>query len=235
MGKYQFVYILDQNAKYIDMCKKSIDTLFKFNDNVNVNIVSMKQHNLPYDNFVFSQLENIQLKHNKNDRITSTTYLKLLVCQLPYKKCIVIDPDTLIKGDLTHLFDQNIDYIACTQSHNYGKQQAMWLNRQKYFLSGFMFFNLDNLRKLNFHSNVLQHYKNMNKYNFKTWQHQETILNVQFYGLIQELDRKYNYCYNRSYDVSIAEEDVVVWHFPGNEKINMLSMYNKIMKMEMKK
>jgi hypothetical protein len=53
--------------------------------------------------------------------------------------------------------------------------------------------------------------------------------------LIQELDRKYNYCYNRSYDVSIAEEDVVVWHFPGNEKINMLSMYNKIMKMEMKK
>jgi hypothetical protein len=42
MEKYQFVYILDQNAKYIDMCKKSIDTLFKFNDNINVNIVSMK-------------------------------------------------------------------------------------------------------------------------------------------------------------------------------------------------
>jgi len=48
----------------------------------------------------------------------------LLFTKLPFNKCMFIDPDTLINGNLYNIFIANIPYIGCTQSHNYGNIQA---------------------------------------------------------------------------------------------------------------
>ena len=42
--------------------------------------------------------------YNKNDRISKTAYLKLLFTKLPFNKCMFIDPDTLINGNLYNIF-----------------------------------------------------------------------------------------------------------------------------------
>ena len=227
---FECVYLTDNNPKYIQMCKKSIDTLIKFNPNAKITIVSPQPIQIGYNNIVLSDLNNLELKQNKNDRISKTAYLKLLFTKLPFNKCMFIDPDTLINGNLYNIFIANIPYIGCTQSHNYGNIQAKQFNHQKYFLSGFMIMNLKNLRKINFYDKVMNYYSNMKKYeNIKNWQHQQTILNIQFYDLITEIHRKYNYCYNRQYTNNLNDNQIILYHFPGENKQYMNIIYNKIM------
>lgn len=227
---FECVYLTDNNPKYIQMCKKSIDTLIKFNPNAKITIVSPQPIQIGYNNIVLSDLNNLELKQNKNDRISKTAYLKLLFTKLPFNKCMFIDPDTLINGNLYNIFIANIPYIGCTQSHNYGNIQAKQFNHQKYFLSGFMIMNLKNLRKINFYDKVMNYYSNMKKYeNIKNWQHQQTILNIQFYDLITEIHKKYNYCYNRQYTNNLNDNQIIIYHFPGENKQYMNIIYNKIM------
>ena len=226
------VYVLDNTKQYVDMCLLSAKSLLNIHPDANIIIVSNKIiPNIPYKNIILQDLNNIQLKHNKNDRITSVSYLKLILTQLPFKKCLFIDPDTLILNDLTQLYNTDIQYIGCTQSHNYGKKQAKQLNNEKYFLSGVMLLNLQNLRKINFYDKVLTIYKDLSnpKYNVP-WQHEETILNIQFYDLITQLDRKFNYCFNRQYDKPIKYEDTYILHFPGKDKsaINTIAKFKNI-------
>ena len=226
------VYVLDNTKQYVDMCLLSAKSLLNIHPDANIIIVSnQKIIDIQYKNIVLQDLNNIQLRHNKNDRITSSTYLKLILTQLPFKKCLFIDPDTLILNDLTQLYNADIQYIGCTQSHNYGKKQAKQLNNEKYFLSGVMLLNLQNLRKINFYDKVLTIYKDLSnpKYNV-SWQHEETILNIQFYDLITQLDRKFNYCFNRQYDTPIKYEDTYILHFPGKDKsaINTIAKFKNI-------
>ena len=225
-NKMNIVYIIDNNQQYKQLCKISINSLLQVNPNANIIIVSnQKITDIQYKNIILQDLNNIQLRHNKNDRITSSTYLKLILTQLPFKKCLFIDPDTLILNDLTQLYNADIQYIGCTQSHNYGKKQAKQLNNEKYFLAGVMLLNLQNLRKINFYNKILTIYKDLSnpKYNV-SWQHEETILNIQFYDLITQLDRKFNYCFNRQYDTPIKYEDTYILHFPGKDKSAMYTI-----------
>ena len=220
------VYVLDNTKQYVDMCLLSAKSLLNIHPDANIIIVSNNViPNIPYKNIVLQDLNNIQLKHNKNDRITSVSYLKLLLTKLPFKKCLFIDPDTLILKNLTQLYNTNVQYIGCTQSHNYGKKQAKQLNNEKYFLSGVMLLNLQNLRQINFYDKILTIYKDLSnpKYNVP-WQHEETILNIQFYDLITQIDRKFNYCFNRQYNNPIKYEDTYILHFPGKDKSAMYTI-----------
>ena len=94
-----------------------------------------------------------------------------------------------------------------------------------------MFLNLQNLRKINFYDKVLTIYKDLSnpKYNV-LWQYEKTILNIQFYDLITQLDRKFNYCFNRQYDTPIKYEDTYILYFPGKDKsaINTIAKFKNI-------
>ena len=183
----QVVYVFDKN--YIELYKISSRSLLKHNPEAKITVVSPEPLGLE-NNIVITPPE---LKQRENDRITKTTYLKLLLTQLPYDKILLIDADTIIQGSLKELWNKDV-YLGMTQSHTAGLEQAKEHGHDKYFLSGVMLMNLKALREDNFTEKCLE------PFNFDgQWQHEETIINKLFFDKITELDYKYNYCHNRHY------------------------------------
>lgn len=207
----EIVYVFDE--RYLKYFNESVKSVLKFNPYAHITVVSPEKLNIPYDNIVMELPPN--LKHRENDRITSATYLKLHLTKLPYDKVLFIDADVLCQAPLDELWNMECKYICLTESHTYGEKQAKEHNHEKYGLSGVMLMNLKALREDNF---TEKSFVPFDYTPYRIWCHEETIINHYFYDKLTFIDRKYNYCHNRTYRKPIPEEKAVLLHYCGGNK-----------------
>lgn len=218
--KMRIVYVFDKN--YLPYFELSVKSVLKFNPNAQITVVSPEKLDIGFENIV---MDAPRLKHRENDRITDTTYLKLMLPKLPYDKILYIDADVLCLKPLNELWEQPCKFISLTESHIVGERQALEHGHEKYGLSGVMLMNLDILRKFNFTEKALKPFE----LPVRLWCHEETIINYYFYYNLKFIDRKYNYCFNRRYREPVPLDEVYLLHFPGEEKRYMSEIYqNKI-------
>lgn len=202
------VYVADKN--YAEYVKISAESVKRFNPDARIILVSPE----PVDGF-----ENVVIPltrefwHNENDRITSATYLKLYLTQLPFDKIIYMDGDTLCQDSLDELWNMTPEYISACETYSEKHKQDLGCN---YALSGVMVMNLKNLRKINFTKLCLSQNPQV-----KFWQHEETLINVALKDKIDFIPIKWNYCHKRKYKNPMIEEEAKILHICGKNKSAM--------------
>ena len=217
------VYCIDQN--YIQYAEKSIQSIRKFNKDVFVIVVSETPLEVKgSDENIIIKLPRVFRNRGVGDRITNTAYLKLFLPQLPYDKILYLDGDTICQTPLDELWNFNPKYIALTESHNFGKKQALALGVEKYGLTGMMLMNLKNLRKINFTEKCLE-VERTAPVPETGWNHDEAVANITLKDKLTFIDKKFNYCKSRNYDNPIREEDAVILHYIGRQKDLMPNFY----------
>jgi len=209
------VYCIDKN--YVEMTKKSISSVLKFNPQANIIIVSEKPLN------DFSKFQNILIdlsqycfrQRNEKDRISKISFARLFLPEiLSYDKCLYLDGDTICQKPLKELYEMDCEYIAACESHSFGSKQANELGIAKYALTGMMLMNLKSLREDKFTKKCLT----KQDYNVSLWCHEETLINGAYNHKIKFIDKKYNYCHNREYENPILEKDAYILHYVGGRK-----------------
>lgn len=209
------VYCIDN--RYVQITKKSIASILKFNPQANIIIVS--ENGIPelkeYTNYQFDLSKYTFKQRTVNDRITKASYLRLFLPEiLTFDKCLYIDGDTICQKPLKSLYDMDCEYINACESHSYGKKQAIELGVGRYALTGLMLMNLKALREDNFTQKCLSY----QDYNVALWCHDETLINGAHNKKIKFIDKKYNYCHNREYDNPIPENEAYILHYVGGHK-----------------
>lgn len=213
----KIVYCLDEN--YIEMATVSIASFRKWNPTAKIIVVSEKPmpREMGYNENFLIKLPKVFRNRGEGDRITNAAYLKCFLTELPYKRCLYVDPDTICQKNLSVLYRTPVKYIGLTESHSFGKKQAKALGFEKYGITGMMLMNLDNLRAIHFTKRCLDVEEG-----YPTpstgWQHDETCINVAMNGYLEFLDKKYDYCHNRKYDNPIREQDAYILHYVGDGK-----------------
>lgn len=212
----RIAYACDSN--YLPYIQKSITSIKRYNKNVDfVVLTGDKNLEVPNAKTFYFDIDNSNFKFRNNDRMKDGVYYKLFLPLLPYKKVLFIDCDVICQRPLKELWEIDCPFICATQSYNVSEKQAKELNLPKYFLTGMMLMNLEELRKQNFTERCLNRLKNTNAI-----QHDETIINLEFNNQIKEVDRKYNYCKNRPYNNPIPESNAYLLHYVGKDKDSML-------------
>ena len=217
------VYCLDENyTKYTTI---SIRSVLKYNPHAKIIVVS----EMPI-NFYMEGVEKVTIplpkqfrNRSKGDRITNAAYLKCFLTKLPYDKIIYLDGDTICQGPLNELWEMPCEYINLCESHKFGEKQAVELGHKKYGLTGMMVMNLENLRKIGFTETCLDIEENYPTPQITGWHHDETCINVACYGLMNFIDKKWNYCRNRKYLEQIPESQAKILHYVGLQKTDMIN------------
>lgn len=205
----EIVFVFDSN--YVPYFNKCVKSVLKYNPKAHITIVTNDFLDLPYDTVKVANMPK-NLKHRHRDRITDATYLKLYLPKLlPYDKILYMDADIMCQGSLQELWEENCPFLCLTESHNYGKIQAQQLKHEKYGLSGVMLMNLKALRKEKFTETCFRSFRCP----VEKWCHEETLINYFFYDKLKFVDKKFNYCHNRTYDDPIDEKDAILLHYCG--------------------
>lgn len=224
----KIVFCIDEH--YLDMAKESIKSYRKYNPTAEIIVVCEKFYT-DYDKIGADKVFKIPLPENlrfrgAGDRISRAAYLKLFLPKLPFSKVLYVDADTLCQKPLDELWNMNPEYIALTESHAFGRYQAQALGADKYGLTGMMLMNLTALRAMNFTELCLD--VNNSKWTPSTgWQHDETCINIALRGKLTFIDKKFNYCHNRTYYAPINESDAYILHFVGRDKDDMFYFTQK--------
>ena len=218
------VYCLDE--RYIKYAEISINSVRKFNPDANIVVVSesgITANGLEDECFMI-KLPRIYRNRGVGDRISNSAYLKFFLTALPFDKIIYLDSDVICQAPLTELWNTKCKYIALTESHKFGKEQAKALGVEKYGLTGMMVMNLKNLRKIDFTNKCLGVERSLPTPS-TGWQHDETCINYCLQNELTFIDKKFNYCINRMYDDPIREQDAVLLHYVGKQKDLMIDQY----------
>mgnify|MGYP002624996023 CR=1 FL=1 len=122
------------------------------------------------------------------------TYSRLFIADLlsqTIEKCLYIDSDTLILGDLASVFldtNQSLMYMSYDLVPIFHKSNIGFSKADSYFNAGICLFNLDEWRKSDASSLILNLLKEKISYRF----HDQDILNILFKGRIEVLDLRFN-------------------------------------------
>ena len=219
MERMVVAYVCDDT--YIPYLKVSMESIQRYNKNVEFAILSTKKFNVPGAKVYTINPDTSKFKFREEDRMGDGVYYKFWLPELPYDKILYIDCDVLCQRPLNSLWKIPCDFICATESHSTGKVQASLLRIKKYALSGVMLMNLKALREVNFTEQCLNALSTMNP-----MFHDETIINVLFSKKITFIDKKYNYCKNRTYSKPIAESDAYLLHYVGEQKKDLLKIDN---------
>lgn len=205
----QIVYVADKN--YMPLVEISAKSLLKVNPKAKIAVVSPEPVETEFKNFVIPL--NREWRHNENDRITSTTYLKLFLTELPFDKIICLDGDTIVQQPLDELWNMDCKFINLCET--YSKKHEKDIGH-KYGLSGMMVMNLKNLRTIGYTDCCLRANPQV-----KHWQHEETLINCALRDFLKFVPVKWNYCYNREYLKPLRQCDVAILHICGQDKSRM--------------
>lgn len=228
----QICYCIDAAA--LPLFRMSAASVRKFNPEAEITAVSTE----PLDtgdipNLVVKRPE-IEFRHSQGDRLSDATYLRIFLPEfLPgVAKVIYLDADTLCTGPLDELWSITPDYLAATHSHDYGIKQAQQIGIESYCLDSVLLMNLKALRKTGFVKNFIaaMRFAQLPRTNFYC---AETILNVCFRELIQQLELRWNYCHARRYSQypdAIREADARIIHFIGPDKSPMKAYFRSVVK-----
>ena len=216
-GLIRIAYACDRN--YLPYIQKSIASIKRYNKNVDfVVLTGDKNLEVPNAKTFYFDIDNSNFKFRNNDRMKDGVYYKLFLPLLPYKKVLFIDSDVICQRPLKELWNIDCPFICATQSYSIGEKQAKDLNLPKYFLTGMMLMNLEEMRKENFIERCLKRLQSMKE----IIQHDETIINLEFNNKIKEIDVKYDYCKDRPYKNPIPESNAYLLHYVGKDKKSML-------------
>lgn len=135
----------------------------------------------------------------RNRHLSKAAYFRLLIPEiiLEYNKCIYLDCDIIVHGDLKELFEIGIEgyYLAGVKDchviedtpFEIKHQQVLGIpSRDKYINSGVMLMNLDMMRKDRL---VVSFWEQLQKEN---WFEDNDVLNVCCYPYIKTIPLKYN-------------------------------------------
>lgn len=214
------VFVADENYK--QFLNKSLLSYRKYNPKARFIVVSEKPIDAGVENIVIP-LDRTFRNRGAGDRISNTAYLKLFLTELPFDKILYVDCDTICQSPLNELWEMDCEYINIVESHSFGKKQAKAIGVEKYGCSGVMQMNLSNLRKIGFTKRCLD----VEESGFipaTGWQHDETCINIGMKGLLTFIDKKWDYCHNRTYDEPIEEEQAKILHYIGTDKSDMLEL-----------
>lgn len=225
----KIVYCLDEN--YIDMATISIASYKKMNPTAKIIVVSERPmpKEMGFNENFLIKLPKVFRNRGDDDRITNAAYLKCFLTELPYKKCLYVDPDTICQKPILSMYKTTIKYIGITESYSFGKKQAKALGLPRYGLTSMMLMNLEELRKIDFTKKCLNVEETLPTPS-TGWQHDETCINFAMWDKLEFLDIKYNYCHNRKYDTPINERDAFILHYIGDGKKDFpkLERYSEI-------
>lgn len=142
--------------------------------------------------------DNVQIYHK---HLSMSSYFRLLIPELvkEYDKCIYLDSDILVNGDIQELFNTDIDgyYLAGVQDCHlsFGRNYFVGINEyvktnmpsvEKYINAGVLVMNLKKLRDDNMTAEFLIQAKRENRYE------DQDVINLCCYGAIKTLPTKYN-------------------------------------------
>ena len=215
------VWVVDK--KYSGYAKISIESFKKWNRPCWCVVISEEPlpKDIGYDENIVMNLRGWNFKtKGDGDRISKAAYLKLFLTKLLYSKILYVDADTICQKPLDELWEIPCKYINLCESHKYGKKQAEALGLGKYGLTGMMMMNLDNLREIDFTNKCLD--VQSQEIPSEWWQHDETCINLGMKGLLNFIDKKFNYCFDREYDDPIPYDDAYILHFVGKDKGRMV-------------
>lgn len=212
-------YVCDR--PYIPYLMASMASVKRYNPDTEFVVLSDEALEIPGTVVHVIKPDYNRFKFNPNDRMNAGVYFKLYLPSLTYDKVLYLDCDMICQRPLNELWNTEVNYIAGTESHRYGKKQAMELGVDKYLLTSMMLMNLKALREDNFTEKCLS---TLDKVTPK--QHDETIINLTYNDKIKWLDVKYNYCASRHYDNPIHEEDAYLLHMIGPDNKKHILKYN---------
>ena len=209
-------YVCDE--KYLPYLKKSMASIKRYNKDVKFVILSKEKFAVEGAEVFTFVPDSTLFKFKAGDRMGDGVYYKFYLPLLPFDKVLYIDCDVICQRPLQPLWEIACPFICATESHAYGKTQAAELGLNRYALTGMMLLNLAAMRKANFTERCLSRLRTTQNVRF----HDETIINLEFGSKIKFIDKKFNYCRNRRYDIPILESDAYFLHFVG--KTNKLDM-----------
>ncbi|MDO5151123.1 MAG: glycosyltransferase family 8 protein [Oscillospiraceae bacterium] len=148
------------------------------------------------------------------DYFTPTIFYRLFIPAMfpEYKKAIYLDSDIVVLGDISDLFQINIDNYLLGACNDYfaGEMLENYLNKfvgvekEEYFNSGILLMNLEKLRKLNLDEHFLHLY---NTYHFECLAPDQDYLNAMCKGNTLLLSQSWNTMPHSDYDRN-AEENM---------------------------
>lgn len=217
--KMIIAYVAD--APYLPYLKKSMESVRRYNKNVEFCVMTAEPFEVQGARVFKIEPDTSKFKFRQKDRMRAGVYYKFYLPKLPYDKVLYIDADVLCQRPLAHLWGQKCDFISATESHAFGLVQAQELGLPRYALTGMMLMNLKALRAANFTEQCLNKLAEVSP----KW-HDETIINLLFNNKINFIDKKFNYCRNRTYYRAIPETDAYILHYVGRQKRDMLKWDN---------
>ena len=202
--RHYVIYILNTGVN--EILKEETEELAQ--SNVNIIFVNIQE-----------QVQKLNVVLPLRDYYSKTTYFRLYIPELfpEYDKAIYIDSDTIVLGDISKLYDNNIGdcYVgacneqAMVQTEVYGNyvEKVLGIDRNQYFNAGIILINCDAFRK----NKVLEQFVNMlSVYSFKVTQ-DEDYLNVICKDKVFWLDQSWNVeVYGK---LPVEEKDVNIFHY----------------------
>lgn len=188
--EYQYkLFIIHQELTQENIAKLSSLA----NENVTIEFREMKDQMESITNYIS--------KRFKCYYFDLTVFFRLFISDMfsEYDKGIYIDSDTIISGDISELYNIDLEdnlIGACTERSiqhipeivNY-IETAIGINRYEYINSGVLLMNLEEMRKRNFSKGFL---KLLTTYNFDTIAPDQDYLNAMCNGKILYLDEAWN-------------------------------------------
>jgi lipopolysaccharide biosynthesis glycosyltransferase len=184
-----------------------------------IKILSKKK----FEIIVFNKesLKEIEKELNVSDykHVTVSTYYRLFISEylpLKIKKVIYLDCDTVVIGEISSLYEVDIEnylFGATLEYHTFNYLNHFQVKDDRYFNAGVMLINLELIRSSNFISKSILFIKN-NFSKLEYWD--QDVINVIASGKIKELGYQFNY-YTNLFKFNTLHEPAII-HYSGYGK-----------------
>ena len=203
------IYVLDGG-----ILKENKDKLKIIESMYNFDITYIKINTLLFENFYISKY------------LTQATYYRIMIPDLlpNLKKVLYLDCDIIVKGDISELYNTNIDnyFFAAVEDEGFISTFFSKLEiakNEKYFNAGVMLMNLEKWRETNINKIIINF---INEKKDQLESHDQDAINSILYGKWLNLPSKYNTT-NIMLDTH-QTDDILIIHYTGQKPWNYLCL-----------
>ena len=188
--------------------KEHLKTLIKEYLNASIEFVYI-------ENKIFLDLK-LNIKY-----ISVETYYRYIIADLfPYmNKCLYLDADIIVNGDLKELYNTNIKDYYCAGAKDLYIQEINYTRKigleGLYINAGVILFNLDKIRQDKMIQKLFDNTRKMK--DIIEYQDQD-VINITFNGSIKEVDSIYNFASTNIVHEKNKRSGAVVIHYTGPVK-----------------
>ena len=181
--------------------------------------------------------ENLNLIEHEfplRDYYSKTTYYRLLIADMhpEYDKVIYIDSDTIVQGDISELFKENIDdhYLGACHEHGEYVEKCIGISRHNFFNAGILLINCKEFRDKQLLHRFLEE---LHAYDFVVTQ-DEDYLNLITKDHVKFLDQRWNTEIFNEISYPIEEAKIIhyimfckPWHYADCPHADIYMSYAK--------